>query len=102
MNAEGFFLSSPFVPSTSGAVIAVGEPEALAATDPQKAAEMLLEPPEAQKGFTLGPNQVRYGPGGREIARNPLEPQKGFTLGPNQVHYGPGGIWPSGRISGSG
>jgi hypothetical protein len=49
---------------------------------------------KAPEGFTLGPEQVRYGAGGEEIARGPAKPEPApqpFTLGPEQVRYAPDG-----------
>jgi len=46
------------------------------------------------ESFTLGEGQIRYGPGGQEIARGPAKappPIAGFTLAPGAVRYGPDG-----------
>jgi len=47
----------------------------------------------AEAGFTLGPGQVRYGPGGEQIAAGPPResPTEQFTLSPGSVRFGPGG-----------
>jgi hypothetical protein len=67
--------------------------------DPKQWAEIsplgkALRGEKAPEGFTLGQNQVRFGPDGQPIAQGPAEapkPEAGFTLGAGEVRYGPDG-----------
>lgn len=46
---------------------------------------------QPQEGFTLGPDQTRFGPDGRPIANGPPKPQDPFTLRPGDNRFGPDG-----------
>ncbi|HLE04826.1 MAG TPA: hypothetical protein VI729_09500, partial [Anaerolineales bacterium] len=79
----GFTAQMPAQPINQGRLM-----EAIMQASPEKGIEAML--PKPNQGFTLGPGQTRYGPGGAQVATIPPAPERPVPVAPGGRLVRPG------------